>query len=205
MYTNDYEPMLSEIEIDTELGNTLKNCKDPNARINALVCETLATPIYTDGSKSETSKSVGSACVCNELRTTIINSTVRDASIFTAEALALYNAVEIAVRYPDRSFLVFSDSLSALMALRNPKHSIKTNPYLYEIRKMVDIFDKSTSNNSKIKFIWVPSHKGIQGNEEADEKAREAASKEPSHDQKIPFTDLREHARKTTKQNTTEL
>lgn len=108
----------------------------------------------------------------------------------------------MALENSDRNCYVFSDSLSALLFLKNFKISIKTNPYLFEVRKLIIDFQNKTKNNSEIKFFWVPAHVGLEGNETADKKAKEASCCTPLPSMKIPFTDLREHAKKIAMENT---
>ena len=59
------------------------------------------------------------------------------ASVYTAECVAIDDALDIAKQNPDCNFLIFSDSLSALQALKSNKISISTNQYIYSIKKKV--------------------------------------------------------------------
>ena len=95
--------------------------------------------------------------------------------------------------YRRRNIKIFSDSLSVLLSMQNGKMDIKVNPYILEIkRKYVEFLDKS-SNRYNIMFYWIPSHRGLLGNELADALARGAAkSKSDSTDYNVPFTDFKE-------------
>ena len=77
-------------------------------------------------------------------------------------------------------------------------------PYLFEIRNKVINFTNKIDKN-KVKFYWVPSHKGNLGNELADHHAKEASNNAAIDKWKIPFTDLKEIARKTARDNTNTL
>ena len=44
--------------------------------------------------------------------------------------------------------------------------------------------------NKTIKFCWVPSHRRIRGNEEADRAAERARRREEPPHYKLPYTDL---------------
>ncbi|XP_076287597.1 uncharacterized protein LOC143212571 [Lasioglossum baleicum] len=198
----EYYSFISNIYINTEFGSFLTYVENPNILIENLIKEEKSYALYTDGSKSKNSVSVGTACVCNDLDITVVRSLTKNASIFTAESIALNDAVKIALNYPNQNFLIFTDSLSALLSLQQPIINTKTNPYILEIRKNVFKFASETSNDSKIKFYWVPAHSGILGNETADALAKSAANTVAASSIKIPFTDLRESAKSVATQNT---
>lgn len=80
---------------------------------------------------------VGSACICPELNIYFKKSINCNASIFTAECVALNDALDIALSYENCSFLVFTDSLSALQSLQYTDLNIKINSYVFEIKKSI--------------------------------------------------------------------
>ncbi|KAA5616567.1 hypothetical protein F3H11_34720, partial [Pseudomonas aeruginosa] len=93
-------------------------------------------------------------------------------SIFTAEAYAVYQALlRITVVNSCTNFLIITDSLSLLESLSNISVNYKTNYVLYIIKELLY---KYHHKNVNIAFMWVPSHRGITGNEKADKAAREA-------------------------------
>ena len=198
---HDYEITISDIEVNTEFGKSLSSSNDPNLSINLLIASEKATAIYSDGSKSKESTSVGCACICPELDKIIVNTLSKDASIFTAEITALLSAVDIALNQPNRNFFIFTDSLSALVSLKNLKQHIRTNPHLFEIKKKVTLFQQKCNNKNKIKFFWIPAHKGIQGNEMADIQAKEVSKLPPKLSRNIPYTDLKEYFKKVAREN----
>jgi len=87
-------------------------------------------------------------------------------SIYTAETYAILEALKIASSSIPDSFVIISDSLSALESILNP---YSTNELVQHIQEMI-----STSNKT-FTFMWVPSHVGISGNETADKLANEAS------------------------------
>ena len=136
--------------------------------------------IYTDGSKDE--NKVGSACISNNVQDQV--RLPDSASIYTAELLALKMALHIVENTNKRHFVIFTDSLSSLMALqcRNLKHPFVVQ--LLESLYKLDVLCK------KVVFAWIPSHTGIKGNEKADKLAKEALKLEVTKIQ-IPYTDLK--------------
>jgi ribonuclease HI len=62
--------------------------------------------------------------------------------------------------------VIITDSLSTIMAAES--RTPAKNPKTQTIRKMLD------HEGPRITLLWVPSHKGIPGNEKADQVAKEA-------------------------------
>lgn len=146
--------------------------------------------IFTDGSKQRQNNGlVGSACSCPDLGIQVLIGIDNNASIFTAESIALYEAVKIAAAHQDRNFLVLSDSLSSLNYTTSPTFNIRASKYILQTKEL--LFNK----NNEIKFQWVPSHRGVEGNEDVDRLANEAANLEPNPNYKIPFSDFAEKFR----------
>jgi len=85
-------------------------------------------------------------------------------SVLSSELIAIHEAVKIALKIPGKH-AICSDSLSALKSLTNPNnHSY----YPSTIKNLV------SNHFPKIILIWIPSHIGITGNENADKAAKEA-------------------------------
>jgi len=117
--------------------------------------------IYTDGSKTE--HGVGSATVTT--RHTMRRKLNDNASIFTAELYALLDAVTYVDRNDIRNSTIFSDSQSAIAAIRDYG---STNPLVVEIQRWII---RLASRQKVACICWVPSHVGVHGNEEADREA----------------------------------
>ena len=90
------------------------------------------------------------------------------ASVFSAELVAIENAVNSVSKTKDTSVVIYSDSKSALQAILqyDSKNQIVQNIHILLLRL--------NENNTKIKFCWVPAHCGIKGNEIADKTAKES-------------------------------
>ena len=118
--------------------------------------------IFTDGSKSQ--HGTGFSIVVQQRHQSNFTQTYllpQYASVFTAEAEAILTACNYAVSVKMKT-LICSDSLSSLTAIENVNCN---NPTICIIRDIL-------INNKNIKIIWIPSHIGIRGNEEADQAAK---------------------------------
>jgi ribonuclease HI len=133
--------------------------------------------IFTDASKSP--NGTGFAFIENN-KTSMFKSP-HETSIFSAESQAIQNAISHATTLVSEEILIISDSLSALLALKNP----------YPKNEIIQSIQEKLSNSTKkIEFLWVPSHTGISGNELADKAANEAiASPSSVLINKITFQD----------------
>ncbi|XP_044012170.1 uncharacterized protein LOC122855077 isoform X1 [Aphidius gifuensis] len=93
------------------------------------------------------------------------------ASIFTAEALAIGECLNLIERKDPGNFSIFSDSLSVLLTIFS-KLKINSTKYImwYLKNKLYQL-----GNAGKIvNLYWVPAHRGITGNEKADSGAKDA-------------------------------
>ena len=135
--------------------------------------------IYTDGSKFE--RKVASAYVCPYGTRSY---RLRDGcSIFTAEV-----AIDKAFKYVKVSsverFVIFFDSMSVLQAIKAQESK---NPL---VNRVLQTCQEILYNGKFITFCWIPSHRDITGNEDADRAAKDALSKaQPAHFE-LPCTDV---------------
>ena len=139
--------------------------------------------IYTDGSK--VLDRVACAALCPEAKCQKQARLPGSASIYTAELWAIKMAMDMVSDISGKLFVIFSDSLSSLLAIQGKNFN---HPYL------IDIFERYYRLRSKGKdviFTWVPSHVGIKGNEKVDHLAREALDRNISFLVKIPHTDIK--------------
>ena len=135
--------------------------------------------IYTDGSKTE--DGVGSAFVHGGVSNAFRLPSA--ASIFTAEAVAIFEALEYIKSQSLKSSLIFSDSLSVLESIRQLNHK---NPIVSQVILKLD----SLCSQFTIKLVWIPGHVGISGNEKADRAAKSAITL-PIIDFELPSTDYK--------------
>ena len=146
--------------------------------------------IFTDGSKTD--QGVGAAALLSS-STEPKSLTLRlpvDSSIYSAELQALILSLKLVYQSQENSFLILSDSLSALQAIIT-LHTLN-HPLLFEFH---ELHTSLMQDNREIFFAWVPSHVGIRGNEAVDRIAKEAIEEEVSRT-RIPHSDLKRNVNK---------
>ena len=119
--------------------------------------------VYTDGSNDNGR----AACMAVLNKIVLKKALPRESSIFTTEARAIDLALNIISKSKHKKFIIFSDSLSVLLSLRNKKFQ---NPLII---KLLSRFN-SISNRKEIIICWTPSHIGVRENERANSTAKSA-------------------------------
>ena len=189
--------------MSTSLGKKLKSSHNPNETINKYIVQRGALAIYTDG--RNTPQGIGYACIAPQINVYLKRRMDSFSSVYTAEYAVLNDALDLAIKNSDRNICIFSDSLSALQALHSHNLNTKTNSYIFKIKQKYNEFLSCNVNNSILTLHWIPSHQGIQGNDEADLFAKSAANSELTDIPKIPFTDFYENFKNRAKKHTTEI
>ena len=84
-------------------------------------------------------------------------------------------AIDLALNHIEQDaywrYIIFTDSLSAMQALKGEKTD---NPLVVKLLEKLS----RLCERADIVFCWLPSHIGINGNEEADKAAKDALSLE---------------------------
>ena len=106
-------------------------------------------------------------------------------SIYSAELQALLLALELIEGSIKKYFIIFSDSLSAMQALKNPHPD---HPLVGEILSWLT--NITVHLELSIFFCWVPGHIGIPGNEQVDDLAKLAVNLDSSEEPMF-FKDLK--------------
>ena len=170
--------------IDTSLSSVNKDAV-LSVELRAKSLELIASyanhqHVYTDGSKSDTG--VGCAFVYGP--TTRTFGMPLEATVFSAELVAIQKALSFIEVSDDGSYVIFTDSLSSLSALRDFK---TFHPFLQDILALLTNLHRM---GKPVSFCWIPSHCGISGNERADEAAKRASRLRNSRFLPLPARDF---------------
>lgn len=122
------------------------------------------TLFYTDGSKTE--EGVGASIYSTYI--TKMFKLPDFCSIYTAEAYAISQTLEVIKQHKINKAIILSDSLSSLKSIRNTNHPNTISKIIQNQISLLNI------NNQNVKLLWIPSHVGIIGNETADTYAKRA-------------------------------
>ena len=178
------EPWLLTVpKIDYSLSLYTKADTNPTAYLSDFkqVCELYKdhTHIYTDGSKKDEKAGGAATWDFGELQTRIPDG----ASTFSAEAVALIDALKMVRDSLRKRFIIFTDSLSCLQSIEN--EDLSNSLILEFLLKYRDVHLKKKI----VVLCWIPSHIGIPGNEQADRLAKESLELD-IRPIPIPYTDF---------------
>ena len=126
--------------------------------------------VYTDGSKLDGQTGAGLVIYKGGKEKTQEWYRLPDSStVFQAEITAVTKAAESLLSIPngDVSFVkIFIDSQAAILALDNPKISSTA------VKGAVSKLNELAKSAARVTLVWIPAHKGHEGNEKADELAK---------------------------------
>ena len=141
--------------------------------------------MFTDGSKQDAK--VSAACFLPNDPNHPLSTRLRDdSSVFNAELQGILLALEKMKKMTKsyKKFVLYIDSLSAVMAIENKNFKNKN------VRRIYNII-KSLPSRVCISFVWIPAHVGIAGNESADRLAKAALSGTQSTSNMLCWSDLK--------------
>ncbi|KAF6202042.1 hypothetical protein GE061_004439 [Apolygus lucorum] len=148
-----------------------------------------ATYIFTDGSVIH--GNVGCAVYAPSLNETLQRRIWDHATIYTAEAFAIYESLQLVARTrTSDSTIIVTDCQSVLTKLWSANPGKKMGKLETEIKQKLLQLQYDGINT---RFIWVRSHQGIVGNDIADRNAKIAAMNValPAATPWVPPTDLK--------------
>ena len=162
-----------EIEVDLTLKKCVNKKADNPEILKQYALELISRydsfiHIYTDGSKVD--DVVAAAFTVPSLNVDKKFRLCNNSSVYAAELTAIIETVLWILNsecYNNCKFAIFSDSLSALTSIKRSycqSRPTLLNDLLYHISKL---------NSNQIRFIWIPSHIDLSGNDRADTLAKE--------------------------------
>ncbi|KAK2578805.1 hypothetical protein KPH14_012834 [Odynerus spinipes] len=143
---------------------------------------------FTDGSKIENKTFVGFAVLDCSKNVVCSFRSYKITSIFTAEAMAILEALKIVEGALERNFSIFTDSKSVVEAV-NGMPKLGSSSYI--IFKIKDKLRYLVTKGKKVKLFWIPAHKGIIFNEMVDIEAKASCDSGRDTVECIPNSDWR--------------
>jgi len=124
---------------------------------------------YTDGSRTDSG--TGSGIYDVRPNRSYCFPLGKFATVFQTEIYAILQCAYENIRraYKNKRILIFSDSQAALKALSGPKVTSRL------VAECLDALFALASLN-EVTLVWVPGHRGILGNEQADKLARQMSA-----------------------------
>ncbi|CAK9820040.1 hypothetical protein ANTQUA_LOCUS10419 [Anthophora quadrimaculata] len=186
-----YTAQLAQLKIESEFITKWRNTAHSSEVFQDIIQNKYHRykVIYTDGSKSVNFPAVGAACFTPEDNHTTRITLPKQASVFTAECVALEAALKYIYRHQDNAYVVCTDSLSLVQTMDSPRIKPHRNRHIVSIKNIVHKL-KEEAPGLEIIIMWIPSHKGIQGNEQVDREAKEAAQSAVNVVHTVPHTDI---------------
>ena len=168
--------MTWEQRTHTILNVEQKLCENQNTKHQQII-------IYTDGSKMP--NGVGAAWFRDE-ETYEQYKLPSEASIFTAEAFAIREALQYIKQNTLHNCTILTDSLSVVMAILHNNSVTKENWLITNIKlQMIELWENNITIN------WIKGHNNNIGNEKVDQLAKEAIIKGKYCNILLPGSDLK--------------
>ncbi|PNF30200.1 hypothetical protein B7P43_G08428 [Cryptotermes secundus] len=190
-YDYTYESLFYEARVSFDEGRQIKETEDHNKEFYKIFQERIRTSksFATDGSKMVDKPFVGLALIdINDGRRMKFRIS-KIASIFTAEAFAIAETLEIIEKTESgQNFTIFSDSASVLQSIGNPT---KISNASHIIHMLKDKTERLESRGKKIQFYWIPGHCGVEINERVDSQAKLAIKEGRDSQLLLPVADLK--------------
>ncbi|XP_064485443.1 uncharacterized protein LOC135397816 [Ornithodoros turicata] len=171
---------VEEPEVALSIRGLRKKREIPDTVIRSMASELIheqygaALHVYTDGSSNQKLQSSTAAFWIPALQHSWGGRLDSFVSSTLAEQVAIERALVFVSSIPAQDVLILSDSKCALQRIARCRQEDTST------RKIVGSLRLLKENGSSVKFQWIPSHVGINGNEKADSVAAAAHTEPPN-------------------------
>lgn len=201
-FISDYWTVSGDTTVDNSVGKRAQHDRDIRNNIREEIIKELKLTgrtemLYTDGSKKREDNKVGVVIFREEGGSKISFAIFSKATIFTAELVAINEAMKIIMEETvnnngEKNYIIVTDSESAIKAIGQNDLKASTNPYIIDIRDNIMKFTcRKENRDRKVAIVWVPALMGIEGNEIADQIAKQGADNVINEEIKIPVDDMK--------------
>ncbi|XP_076546697.1 uncharacterized protein LOC143305765 [Osmia lignaria lignaria] len=189
--TADYGTQYIQPKIETEFITKSRNTSHPIEIFHETMQNKYQNHklIFTNGSKLDSSPSVGAACVVPQDNYIGKITLPKQASVYTAECVAMEMATEYINRNYQQSYEICTDSLNLVQTLVSPGINPQINKHIINIKSTLRQI-KVKAPNQEVVVMWAPAHRGIGGNELADRQAKTAAQAVEKQLCQVPYIDI---------------
>lgn len=176
--------------VDLTTGKDLANYHNANDKFNIIFNKELSNTkcLFTDGSVIPDVPYSDFAVVSLDSNTVKRFQTVGSMSSFYVEAMAIWEALLLIRDHKWQFSTIFSDSMASLTAILNKTKPSQNTHIILDIKNLLF---QLREENFNIKLVWIPSHKGIKGNELADDYAKDAVRCGIPSSAKITYNDIK--------------
>lgn len=174
LFCTPYEALIFEPNIILDFG-VIKGTSYAHDRFNEVLASKFYgwVSIFTDASKLNESTPVGAAVWIPSFKIILSYKCPSISSVFTAESIALLEAILFVESHSLNKSIIFSDAKSSLQSIvSSPLRSKSRFPIILKIREALF---RCKERGIDVVLAWIPGHSGIPGNETADSCAKQAS------------------------------
>jgi len=124
--------------------------------------------VFTDGSKNPENGKTSCAFYIPELKIKVFKRLTDHLSVYAAEMMAIMFALQWIEEVKPMRILICSDSSAALASLKSASSKCREDIMFESLLSLYCVCSMAID----VRFLWIPAHIGIQGNEMADSLAK---------------------------------
>ena len=148
--------------------------------------------IYTDGTK--TIENTGASLVVPSINVQQNFKLHPDVSILTAELYGIERALIWLEDKNNFNYVICTDSLTSLVLI-NSRQLRSYREQIFNIQERL----QACNQQRRVQLQWIPAHRGIPGNGEADRQAKQSKESKVSERIRIPLSDRLQMVKKSAK------